>query len=218
MRKITARYTLFSLSLAALMLLASSSSVLAYGTTLVNDTTGVPSCGNAAPPKPWLYAAKAVGAGSVDLNWVENDNTNSWTLAYGLKSGVYPYGIDRFGDNNSRTIRVSNLPGGTYYFVIRGNNGCMPGPFSNEWKVSVGGGSSTVSVANVPAPKVAEPKPVVSQTPQVKTTPVPTVTKGQQATPTKANVPAVKTSNKATAQQPSFIQSFLNFFKGLFGK
>lgn len=88
----------------------------------------------------WLYLAKAAGPNSVDLFWDKTERATSWTVAYGKKSGVYPWGKPNFGDGNSRGIRIDYLPAGTYYFVVRANNNCMPGPFSNEKEAIVGGG------------------------------------------------------------------------------
>lgn len=45
--------------------------------------------------------------------------------------------MNDFGDTNSRAVNINMLPAGTYYLVIKANNGCMPGNFSPERKMTV---------------------------------------------------------------------------------
>lgn len=211
------KYKIFSsLFLTSAILLSTSATVLAYGENA--DWTKAPSCGNPAPAKPWLYSAKAV-TGGIDLNWTETRDASSWTVAYGVRSGVYPYGIDRFGNNGSRSVRLGSLPSGTYYVVLRANNGCMPGPFSDEKQVSVGGGGRAIVTANTPLIPAGDPsnKPSEQTTPKV--TPQPT-SSARRAVPTVtgATRPASPTPvvTKGSGQSTSFFQNIINFFRGLF--
>jgi hypothetical protein len=151
----------------SLLLSLFSGLVLAYGTnTYLNDTTSVPVCNSSVPNKAWLYSVKAAGAGLVDLYWDKVDQATSWTISYGVKPGVYIYGATNIGNNGSRGVRVSLLPSGKYYFVVRANNSCMPGPFSNEWAVQVGG--SAPLVATNLTKVTNETVPVVTPVPTLK--------------------------------------------------
>lgn len=178
-----------------------------------NEAISAPVCGNTVPSKPWLYSAKSLGNGVVELTWTKADNGNSWTVAYGVISGKYVYGISNFGNSESRSIKISHLPAGTYYFVVRANNGCMPGPFSNEQKVNVGslvarlvqkvtGGQPT------PTPTVKQQGTQIKPTPTVKTV-RPTIVPskgGQNLVPTATPTP--------TPKKGGLLQRILDFFSG----
>ena len=139
----------------------------AYGEapTFAASSTSPPTCSNTAPKMVWPFWAKAAGSGKVDLTWGKIEDVTSWTVAYGIAPGTYIYGMSNFGNDTWRSLTVNELPRGTYYFVIRGNNGCKPGPFSNEWKVVVGGGMQTftggqqlgVTTEEVAPPEVTVP-------------------------------------------------------------
>ncbi len=54
-------------------------------------------------------------------------------MEYGTKSGDYPYGSTNIGGKGTRTYLVKSLsPNTTYYFKVRGGNGCATGTWSNE--------------------------------------------------------------------------------------
>ena len=214
---------LFSLLLVLTLLILATPVAAGYGES--GDPAGAkaPVCGSTKPAKPLLYYTEVVGGNGVKLVWDQNALASSWTVAYGVESGKYIYGVDRFGDNSSRSITISNLPNGTYYFVVRANNGCMPGPFSDEKVVRVGSGAA------VTAPVAAAP--VVKQTPGVspkvtpKVTPTVTPKAGAKVTPTAGyQVPKVTTSPvlpttpAASTPQPGFFQRIVNFFLGIFGR
>jgi hypothetical protein len=176
------------------------------------STAGAPACNNSAPKAPWPFSAKAAGKNAVDLTWGKVDGASSWTVAYGVKSHKYIYGLPGYGNSGTRSARISNLPAGHYFFVLRANNGCMPGPFSNELTVAVGGGGivQTVLLPKTVVSKVT-PAPVVKQGTGVP----PTVTFKPQATPY-VN-PFVATPTPAP-QAAGWWQSITGFFKSLFGR
>lgn len=170
------------------------------GPTFAGSTTGFPVCDKTAPKMVWPFTAKAAGNNAVELNWGKMDNVSSWTVAYGSAPGKYIYGISNFGNDSWRSLTVNDLPAGTYYFVVRGNNGCKPGPFSLEWQVPVGGGGGVARLASsrrtaVP-PTYTAPKKTQTITPTLK--------------PTKpgATVPA------PAPKKVSWWQGILNFLTG----
>lgn len=86
---------------------------------------------------PWLYGAIAQDSASILLYFTEADNpVNKYVLTYGTKSGDYQYGVQDMGVNNrgQMTFLVKSLsPNTTYYFRVRGGNGCATGSWSNEF-------------------------------------------------------------------------------------
>lgn len=64
---------------------------------------------------------------------------NKYAVIYGFKSGEERFGSE-FNQSNSDGVLSytinSLVPNTTYYFRIRGGNGCMPGGWSNEVKVT----------------------------------------------------------------------------------
>jgi hypothetical protein len=112
-----------------------SSSSGSSGTTA--SSVGSPACNRTVPKAPRIFSITNTGFGKVQVIWGEMENTDSWTLGYGLQLKNYTYGIHNFGDKNSRSIEVSGLGVGRYYFALRANNGCQPGPFSPEWMITI---------------------------------------------------------------------------------
>lgn len=167
MTKNTLLYSgVLAISILAFSSFAFSSNVNAYGLT----AAGAPSCNNTAPGTPFISSIKAIGGGSIELFWNGVDRASSWTVAYGTESGKYIYGVHNFGDGVSKAIKISNLPNGRYYFVLRANNGCAPGAFSAEKNsyTSGGGGTYTEPVTYTVPDETGEestPKPVISATP-----------------------------------------------------
>jgi hypothetical protein len=164
----------FFLGLVLVSSMGVSKALASYGYNMTGSTTGfttagtAPTCGSQAPQAPWLYSAVPL-ASAVDLFWAKVDNASSWTVAFGRKSGRYIYGLPDFGNSESRSVRISHLPAGTYYFVVRANNSCMPGPFSTERKVVVGMGSGmrlgTETMALQPTYQAPQYAPVITPYP-----------------------------------------------------
>lgn len=177
--------------------------VWAYGESagLPGSTTLPPVCTTAAPKVVWPFNAKAVGKNTVRLSWGAVDSATSWTVAYGSTSKKYVYGLSNFGNSDSRSVDISSLPGGTYYFSVRANSGCMPGPFSPEVAVRLGGGGVglTPSVPLVTGGLNVGTKNVV---PKVTTSP-------KNVQPTVSARPGVPTP---TVTRPSLWQSILRLF------
>jgi len=85
---------------------------------------------------PWLYGAITQDSSSVLLYFTPADNpVSKYVLEYGTKSGDYSYGVQDMGINsqNQMTFLVKSLSQNTtYYFKVRGGNGCATGSWSNE--------------------------------------------------------------------------------------
>ncbi len=103
-----------------------------------DSSTSAPSCNDQAPgaKTPLLYGALAQDSNSILLYFTEADNpVTKYVLEYGTKSGEYQYGVQDMGVNerNQMTYQVNALsPNTTYYFKVRGQNGCATGNWSNE--------------------------------------------------------------------------------------
>lgn len=115
-----------------------------YGEAAPNEASA-PVCNAEKPSQPSLFSANVIASNAVELTWGAADRASSWTVAYGVESGKYIYGVSNFGNSSSRGIKIGSLPSGRYYFAVRANNGCMPGPFSNEKEASLGGGGGGTS-------------------------------------------------------------------------
>jgi len=199
---------LFLVLFLGIFLFVVKDSVLAgYG-----EPAGTPVCTAEKPSKTWLYLAESVAPGTADLYWDKVDRATSWTVAYGVESGKYIYGVSSFGNSQSRSIRISSLPAGVYYFVVRANNDCMPGEFSNEWSVTVGGKEA------VRAP--------VTYRPRVTPTPVGrevTPTPGRRyVTPTERAIPTIQPTRAPSIPRPTPTPTprmglFQQIFNFLFG-
>lgn len=188
--------------------------VFGYG-----EPASAPICNNTAPKMPWPFWAKPAGANSVDLSWGKLDGVSSWTAVYGTKSKVYIYGVHNFGNSDSRSIKIGSLPAGKYYFALRANNGCMPGPFSNEWAVNVGRGGVVNTTQAVSA---AKPTPIIAPNTGVRVIPSPVPTKKivePKITPKVGGPTIIPRQGGVALTQPvapkvSFWQRIINFFLG----
>jgi len=134
-------WKIFFVALAfAVLLIVPKNSQLAFG----YGTTGTPSCGKIAPDQVVLYEPnhpllpRATIGGEVLLNWLKATRATKYTVAFGTSSGNYIYGQADVGDTDHFLVRFLT-PGRRYYFAVRGVNDCMPGPWSMEWPVLVGG-------------------------------------------------------------------------------
>ena len=186
----------------------STGAIMAY-----NEPSGwaAPECNSEKPQKAWLYKVKSLGQGKYQLFWDKADRATSWTIGYGISPGKYIYGLNDFGNDQSRNLIVNTFSNKKFYFAVKANNGCTPGEWSNEWKVgSVGTVAATPAVKAVPAAvKKSVTAPVVTQAPSAKETvkkTAPVVTQApvtqQKATPAVPAVPAKK--------------GFFNWLMGLF--
>lgn len=94
-----------------------------------------PSCTAQAPGSaPWLYGAIPQSSTSILLYFTDaGDPVDSYALEFGTSSGSYQFGATNIGPKGMRTYLVQSLQANTtYYFRVRGGNGCAPGAWSNE--------------------------------------------------------------------------------------
>ena len=123
------------ISFVFVFVLSTSIAFAGYGTA--PNINQAPSCNNEKPGQANFAFIRKTGTNQIEVGWNATDKATSWTIAYGPQSGRYIYGMNDFGDNNSRSVNINMLPAGTYYLVIKANNGCMPGNFSPERKMTV---------------------------------------------------------------------------------
>lgn len=176
-------------------------------------------CTAEKPEKPWLYYTESLGGGKVKLVWDKNARVSTWTVAYGTEAGKYIWGWNNFGYSEMRSVVINELPDGTYYFVVRANNGCMPGPFSNEQMVRVGRARTVQQLGTPPTVTYEEPtttpgvgKPKATPTP--KSSYVPPAKEGAKVTPKLTPVPLQPMP--IPAPKVGFFQRIVNFFTNLF--
>lgn len=184
LKKIGIRIFLITLSgLGILFVPLNSDFVYGYGSSspvtsstgsssvLANDTTATPHCGRSQPKAPVLYQPghallpRTDEAGKIRLNWLKVDGANKYTIAYGLSSGNYIYGLPDVGDTDNFTVEYLS-PGVKYFFAVRANNDCMPGPWSQEWSAIVNGRNNIIFTEkvnrtepveyNIPLPSVSD--------------------------------------------------------------
>ncbi len=103
----------------------------------VTPTPGIPpvGCTQTAPATaPWLYGAVPTNSFSILLYFTDAaDPVDHYALEYGYAPGDYRFSATDIGGKGMRTYTVSSLlPMTTYYFRVRGGNGCATGPWSNE--------------------------------------------------------------------------------------
>jgi len=105
------------------------------------------------------------------LYFTEADNPiTNYVLEYGTKSGDYPYGVLDMGVNSrsQMTFLVKSLsPNTTYYFKIRGGNGCATGEWSNEISAKTKGFVSfnNLNIISSELTTIDNPTPTSTDTP-----------------------------------------------------
>jgi hypothetical protein len=171
-----------------------------------SNPPGPPVCNNAKPGTPSFSFVRNAGGGQIEVGWNMVDRANGWTIAYGVDSGKYIYGMANFGNDQSRSVKINMLPVGIYYFVIKANNGCMPGSFSGERKVTV------YANGNVLGAKTTKPWTLGSIL-GVKTTPTPEATMAPTATSTvePSRAPIEEIITPPATQQPNWFQRLINW-------
>ena len=175
--------------LAAAMFIVSANAVMAYSDP---GPASAPVCNTTKPQKASLIRVKSLGKGKYELLWDKSTNASSWTVGYGIAPGKYIYGIHNFGDDRSRSLTINTFSNKKFYFVVRANNGCMPGDWSNEWKVGSVGTVATGTVKTV-APVVKKAAPVVTKAPAKTTTVAPVKEATQETEPVITPAPAKAT-------------------------
>lgn len=217
MKKSLVKICLLGFALLAIALIPGNAKfVFGYGDspTFAGSTTEAPVCNKEQSDKVVLYEPnhpllpKATGPNEVRLNWLKVSNADKYTIAFGLSSGNYIYGFPDTGDTDHFTVG-DLVPGNTYYFVVRGVNGCMPGPWSMEWGVKIGGGTGFSTTLDTNSPLVTTP-PNLFRLPAAGTSP-----EDLQPTPT----PPTYTPPPFPTPTPlGFFQGLWHNFLGIFGK
>ncbi|MBI4050957.1 MAG: DUF5011 domain-containing protein, partial [Elusimicrobia bacterium] len=100
-----------------------------------------PVCSDVKPGSAPILSGKVTGSNEVTLSWTKaKDPVTFYLVAFGLSSGDIRFGNPNVGDKNTTSTVIKGLSGGTtYFFRVRGGNGCMPGAFSNEISLTPGG-------------------------------------------------------------------------------
>ena len=115
--------------------------------SIAASTTQTPVCGNAAPTTPPdLFQLRSNG-NSVTLYFAPDSGQNSgYYVSYGLGNNAEGFGAQFEYSNSGGAVAytVNDLFPGTWYFKVRGQNGCMPGNWSGVLSLKVNGlGSSS---------------------------------------------------------------------------
>lgn len=165
-----------------------STSTTTNNTFPASNTALPQNCSVLAPgtKAPWLYAAIGQDQHSILLYFTAADDpVDHYVLEYGSQSNNYPYGSTNIGEKGIRTYLVQLLsPNTTYYFRVRGGNGCATGPWSNELSAKTSGKltDSTKKSLNTPT-AIAETNITNSSSSGLETTsskPIPTPIVTQQ--------------------------------------
>lgn len=107
--------------------------------------TPASTCTDTKPSKAPVITSATAGTNSVVITWsAAGDPVTNYGMVYGLAPGEERFGATNIGDKNIRSFTVNQLNGGTtYYFRVRGVNGCAQGDFSNEVAARPTGGATT---------------------------------------------------------------------------
>ncbi len=117
-----------------------------------NGTNGpsspsAPVCSDLLPFAPTNLAATSLSPSQVLLSWdTISPPFTSFLLAFGPAIGDYRWGNPNIGTSTSYTV-TSLAPGAQYCFYVRAQNGCMPGPISNQVCINTG---SLIPISEIP--------------------------------------------------------------------
>lgn len=125
-----------------------SSSSTTTSNTTSSGPGGMPHCGDQAPAStPDLFQINVTNK-SAKLFFTPISNTNKFYISFSTKVLAEEHGAEvTLAREGVQNFTVNLLkPGTTYYFKVRGQNGCMPGSWSNTMKVAtVSGRTRAVS-------------------------------------------------------------------------
>ena len=107
---------------------------------VVTNTTATPTCSDVTPTNsPDLFQIDRTGADATLHFTPVGGSNNYYFIAYGLSVFDERYGVSFSSENSGGAITypIHDLdPLTTYYFKIRGGNGCQPGNWSNVLQVT----------------------------------------------------------------------------------
>ena len=177
------------------------------------SSTEVPVCGLSAPTSAPSINKQVSGETSVDLFFSKVDGADQYVVSYGYDSNADNFGAT-FGGGSDSVLKqtIGGLKSGTsYYFKVRGGNGCASGPWSSVTKVSTTGSFSGVLVS---APKAKESSP--SSKLITKASPIPTPMAIVSASPVPSQGPLIQLPQAPKINLSFFIPKFdFSFFGGL---
>lgn len=108
--------------------------------SLAVSTTEAPHCSDARPDSaPDLFQVDGKSASAVLHFAPPAGSVSSYFISYGLSPGAEQYGVEwsQSKPDGAITFPINALsPQTTYYFRVRGGNGCMPGEWSQEHSVT----------------------------------------------------------------------------------
>jgi len=110
-----------------------------------------PSCGNAAPTNaPNLFQITAKGNTATVYFVPVSGPNDKYYVSYGFDQKAEGFGVEFNYADSSGVIpyTINYLFPGTWYFKVRGGNGCMPGSWSGVMSVKVTAFGSSLSSAN----------------------------------------------------------------------
>lgn len=131
-----AAVTLNNTTIAKSSCTTTSSSSSSSSSSTTGSTTNAPVCADSAPTNnPDLFQIDRAGSKAILYFTPVNDHLSYYYVAYGLSPGDERYG-GSFPAGLSKgvmSITINDLnPNTTYYFKVRGGNGCAPGGWSNS--------------------------------------------------------------------------------------
>lgn len=167
-----------------------------------NSSTSTPNCNDSTPAKPELFQVDIKGT-SAKLFFTPLQDTNKFYVSFSTNSNAEEHGVEvTLAKEGVQNYTVNALkPNTNYYFKIRGQNGCMPGGWSNIVKVTSKSTGITKTISyymNSLKTKVTSVFQSI-KIPKIKTTPTSTTIK--EPTPEVTSVPK-ETSKQETVKQP----------------
>lgn len=98
-----------------------------------------PSCTTATPTAPDLFQIDTSNNKAILYFAPASGFVNKYMISYGYTSGDDRFGVEFPQNQQSGVVAyaINDLqPNTTYYFRVRAGNGCMPGSWGNEMKIT----------------------------------------------------------------------------------
>lgn len=163
-----------------------------------NSSTSTPNCNDSAPTKPELFQVDIKGT-SAKLFFTPLQATDKFYVSFSTNSNAEEHGVEVIlAKEGVQNYTVNALkPNSSYYFKVRGQNGCMPGEWSNIVKVT----SKSIGVTKTISYYMNSLKTKVTSVFQA--IKLPKIKNSTPTTPTPEITPVPKEVNKQeTAKQP----------------